>query len=150
MGEKLSIPGISETLGEIDKDDWSMLLLEEETVLLANRDDQTKKIWIMNDEWTPKKKEVEPKVVTETLKLEQVEPEQEVKGGVSETSSEVEWRGDQITLESLQQMRLDELLFYAMLQYKEEEIREKIYCLFGHCKNKCGGCDERSSTCDSE
>lgn len=140
MGEKLTIPGVSETFGEIDKDEWGVLLLEDETVLLANRDDQTKKIWIMTDEWKNIKKQETPKIVTETLTLKQVEPEEEVTGGVSESPAEVEWKGDQITLESLKEMRLDELLFYAMLQYKEEEIREKIYCLFGYCQSGCKAC----------
>lgn len=141
MGEKLFIPGISEIHGEIDKDDWSLLLLEDETMLLVDKEDNNKKIWVMADEWKQtKKKEIPKKVVSETLTLQQIEPEQEVTGGVSEESTEVEWAGDQITLESLKEMRLDELLFYAMLQYKEEEIREKIYCLFGYCQSGCKSC----------
>lgn len=151
MGEKLTIPGISETFGEIDKDEWSLLLLEDETMLLVNSDDSNKKIWVMTDEWKQRKKEEPKKVVSETLTLQQVEPEQEVVGGAPESGAELEWVGDAVTLESLKEMRLDELLFYAMLQYKEEEIREKIYCLFGHCKNKCGGCDDsESSACDTK
>ena len=148
MGEKLFIPGISETIGEVDKDDWSLLLLEEETMLLLNKEDN-KKIWVMTDEWKRSKKKKPKKVVSETLTLQQVEPEQEVAGGASENTAELEWVGDNVTLESLQSMRLDELFFYAMLTFKEEQIREKIYCLFGHCKNKCGGCDE-SSSCDTK
>jgi len=148
MGEKIFIPGLSETIGEIDKEDWSPLLFEEETVLLINNTDKNKKIWVMNDEWSQKKKETK-KTVSSSLTLQQVESEEEVIGGTSESSAEVEWVGEKITLESLESMRLDELLFYAMLQYKEEAIREKIYCMFGYCKNKCGGCDG-SSTRDSE
>ena len=142
MGEKIFIPGVSETLGEIDKDDWSLLLLDEETMLLLNKEDKNRKIWVMADEWKQQQKEAPKKVVSETLTLQQVEPEQEIVGGVSERGTEVEWKGDTITLDSLKKLKFDELLFYAMLQFKEEEIREKIYCLFGHCQSGCKSCSK--------
>ena len=84
MGTKLVIPGISEEEGfeEINKEDWVPLLIEGDTILLVNHEDEKQKIWVMTNEWTPERKteeEVIEKVkeeltkepVTETLTLQQ-------------------------------------------------------------------------------
>jgi hypothetical protein len=150
MGQKLVIPGISEEKGfeTIDKEDWVPLLIEGDTVLLSNINDEKQKIWVMTDEWMPEKltkekvkekeKEEIKEVVSETLTIKQTEPV--VQGGVPEESTKVEWAGYKITFESLKELRFDELLFYAMLEYSEEEIRDKLYCLFGHCQSGCKSC----------
>lgn len=146
MGQKLVIPGISEEKGfeEIDKEDWVPLLIEGDTILLANTNDEKQKIWVMANEWMPEKiteEEVKEKekqeikeVVSETLTIHQTEPV--IQGGEPEESTEVEWVGDKVTLESLKEMRFDELLFYSMLQYDEEKIREKLYEMFGYGKEE--------------
>jgi len=146
MGQKLVIPGISEEKGfeAIDKEDWVPLLIEGDTILLSNINDEKQKIWVMANEWMPEKvteeevkekeKEEIKEVVSETLTIKQTEPV--VQGGVSEKSTEVEWAGKKITFESLKKLRLDELLFYAMLEYSEEEIRKNLYELFGYGKEE--------------
>jgi hypothetical protein len=150
MGQKLVIPGISEEKGfeAIDKEDWVPLLIEGDTILLSNINDEKQKIWVMANEWMPEKvteeeviekikeklKEEKKEVVSETLTIKQTEPV--VQGGVPEESTEVEWAGKKITFESLKKLRFDELLFYAMLEYSEEEIRENLYKLFGYGKEE--------------
>lgn len=153
MGTKLVIPGISEEKGfeEINKEDWIPLLFEGDTILLVNSEDEKKKIWVMADEWMPDRKtdeqteeeiiekvkeEIKKEPVTETLTLQQVESETEVQGGVSEGSAEVEWMGETVSLDSLKALRLDELLFFTMLEHSEEKIREKLYELFGYGKEE--------------
>jgi len=51
MGQKLVIPGISEEKGfeEIDKEDWVPLLVEGDTILLSNINNEKQKIWVMAD-----------------------------------------------------------------------------------------------------
>ena len=98
----------------------------------------------MANEWMPEKvteeevkekeKEEIKEVISETLTIKQTEPV--VQGGVPEESTEVEWAGKKITFESLKKLRLDELLFYAMLEYSEEEIRKNLYELFGYGKEE--------------
>lgn len=146
MGQKLVIPGISEENGfeAIDKEDWVPLLIEGDTILLSNINDEKQKIWVMANEWMPEKvteeevkekeKEEIKEVISETLTIKQTEPV--VQGGVPEESTEVEWAGKKITFESLKKLRLDELLFYAMLEYSEEEIRKNLYELFGYGKEE--------------
>ena len=143
MGEKLVIPGISEEPGfeVINKEEWVPLLVEGETILLAHSDDEQKKIWLMLEEWTrPEKTEIPTKkAVKESITLTQTEPV--VKGGEPEEEG-FEVQDGQFTLEALKKMRLDELLFMAMIEYGEDKIKEKLYCLFGYCQSGCKSCSK--------
>jgi len=145
MSETLVIPGISEESGfeEINKEEWMPILVEGETILLANVDDETKKIWLMLEEWTRTAPKEEPvkKIVQESISINQTAPEETVQGGVSEKEP-YEVVDGVYTLESLKQMRMDELIFLAMIEYGEEKIKEKLYCLFGHCQSGCKSCNK--------
>lgn len=136
---KLLISGISEEFGELRKSDWVPILVEDETILLMHTEDKYKKIWVLADEWSGKTQESEKKKeISNSISLTQTDS---LQGGAPE-STEVKYESANITLESLEELRLDELLMHAMLEHGEKKIREKLYCLYGYCKNKCKGCGD--------